>query len=608
MAFHFCGNATTYYISSSQGNDSNDGLSSGTPFQTLDKLYNMTFKPGDRILFLSGDTWKGMFWLKGSGSNGNPIIVDKYGGDAKPIIDGDGFQSSILIYNDDYIEINNLELVNEASHLLPSGAFKKLRGFEGTGLNIRFGLEVVANTKSLVHFRISNLDIHNIYPTPTNINNTHKGYGIKFGAQSSYNISDVVIDNCYITETGHYGVWIFAATNKNDQFTIAHSTFYHTGGSGLVSLRTRNILVERCVFDNTGSSIDPRMWKRGSGLWPYKCNDVIIQENKFLNAHGPQDSYGAHIDFGNENVVIQYNYSYNNEGGFVEILGDNINCGYRYNISVNDGYRLNPNNVPWQKKGALFWVSDWCGPGAGCQNINTFIYNNTVYVPRDLNPEIVFKANTGNTLFYNNLIYVQSGGDTINTSLPNTGNYFDISNNLYYPQSRFNFDADLINNAIYLDPLLESPGANDPMKYRLLENSPAIQTGKLINGSSNPLNYSENNGGRDYFNNTVSSTVSPNIGAYNGVGIVVLSVDPGIGKKKIKVYPNPNKGLVNIDLGGLANALIEVFTATGQLVYQKADINTAIHRFKFDKAPGVYFIEISAQGWRQHYKLFLLQK
>ena len=49
--------------------------------------------------------------------------------------------------------------------------------------------------------------------------------------------------------------------------------------------------------------------------------------------------------------MFQYNYSYNNEGGFAEVLGDNINCGYRYNISVNDGYREDPDGVPWNKKG-----------------------------------------------------------------------------------------------------------------------------------------------------------------------------------------------------------------------------------------------------------------
>ena len=89
--------------------------------------------------------------------------------------------------------------------------------------------------------------------------------------------------------------------------------------------------------------------------------DCLLLQLYFNVLDGPQDSYGAHIDFGNENVVFQYNFSYNNEGGFVEILGDNINCGYRYNISVNDGYRVDPNNNQWDKKGKIFWVGNFCG-------------------------------------------------------------------------------------------------------------------------------------------------------------------------------------------------------------------------------------------------------
>ena len=125
-------NATDYYVSSSTGSDTNNGLTQALAWQSLDKLYNTTFSPGDIILFKSGDIWQGMFWLKGSGSAGNPIIVDKYGGTAKPIIDGDGYQSSLLIYNDDYIEINNLELINETIHLDSGGGNKTLSGFGGT--------------------------------------------------------------------------------------------------------------------------------------------------------------------------------------------------------------------------------------------------------------------------------------------------------------------------------------------------------------------------------------------------------------------------------------------------------------------------------------------
>ena len=37
--------------------------------------------------------------------------------------------------------------------------------------------------------------------------------------------------------------------------------------------------------------------------------------------------------------MFQYNYSEDSEGGFCEILGDNHNVAYRFNVSVNDGFR-----------------------------------------------------------------------------------------------------------------------------------------------------------------------------------------------------------------------------------------------------------------------------
>ena len=72
--------AQVYYVSSSQGSDMNNGLSNQTPFQSLEKLNSMQFDAGDTIYFKSGDYWEGMFWLSGSGSLNQPIVIDIYGG------------------------------------------------------------------------------------------------------------------------------------------------------------------------------------------------------------------------------------------------------------------------------------------------------------------------------------------------------------------------------------------------------------------------------------------------------------------------------------------------------------------------------------------------
>ena len=644
--------AQVYYMSSSQGNDQNDGLSIQSPFQSIEKLNSMEFSPGDSIYFKSGDYWEGMFWLKGSGSPTNPIVVDVYGGNIKPIINGYGYQSSILIFNDQHIKVNGLEISNSSSHLedgsslisdqtpglfengpnntwtnvftacqigdgnngalqtfvinvtnlptqganyrsirtvanqnwyfapaqalslglnaitvnavdfertvkfqfssgavefdaislngvnLHGGAVKKLPGFGGienswgSGKNVRFGIKVVASSQSLENFSFNNLYIHDIYPTPDVAQNFHLGYGIKIETQSDTvsgqlnTISDVKVVNTTISETGHYGFWIKSLglngidSVKNNQILVDNCVFEHTGGSGFVPNKSENVLVQNCIFNNTGSSIDNRMWNRGSGMWTFDCKNVVAQHNKFMNAHGPMDSYGSHIDYGNENVVFQYNYSYNNEGGFAEVLGDNINCGYRYNISVNDGYREDPDGVPWNKKGKIFWVSNYCGSNTiRCPSSGTFMYNNTVFVNDSLNPEIYFWPDIGDVHVYNNLIVVSQDGETISTLTENDLNELYISHNLFYDSSRIDLDSDLENNALYGDPLLlnsDYMGENNPEAYQIHNSSPAIGSGFLINGSTDTTNYLEHNGGLDYFGNSVSHNFPSNIGAFNG--------------------------------------------------------------------------------------------
>lgn len=692
-----CVFASSYYISSSEGNDLNNGLSSQFPFESIEMLNSMVFSPGDSIYFKSGDYWEGMFWLKGSGTSMEPIVVDVYGGSDKPVINGFGYQACILLYNDDHIVINGIELYNSFSHLdagvstideqtpelfesgpnttwtnvfvaceigdgnngaqqtltinvtqlpavganyrvvktqangnwynapaqnlslgmntitvnpvafdrtvkiqfgngavefdalslngtgIPIGTIKKLAGYEGvgnswgSGKNVRFGVKVVASTKSLEDFTFNDLYIHDIYPTPDNIANVHLGYGIKLETQSDTDIglfniiSNTRILNSTITETGHYGLWIKRLgvnaidTLKVNEVLVENCLFEHTGGSGFVPNRSENVLVQNCTFNHSGSGIDSRMWNRGSGMWTFKCKNVVAQHNNFLNCHGPQDSYSCHIDYGNENVVFQYNYSYNNEGGFAEILGDNINCGYRYNISVNDGYREDPDGIPWNKKGKIFWISNFCGQNPiRCPSVGTFIYNNTVYVNENLNPEIYFWPDVGDVYVYNNLVHVGQSGAILPTFIQNESNILDISHNLFFDSDRIDLDSDLLNNAIFSEPNLlntDPMGSNDASMYQLHSTSPAIGAGRLIHGSTDTLDYLLNNGGQDYFGNPVSDLLPPNIGAFNG-GAATTPDPPDLVITEI-MYNPPESGADTLEFIEIYNNGTSIVNLTG---------------------------------------------
>ena len=521
---------TTYYISFSDGDDSKDGKSESNAFKNLGKINSITFAPGDKIKFKTGDTWKGYFKVRGSGSSSSPITIESYGSSSKPIIDGNGYQASLFLENVEYIEVNNLEFKNEASHKKSDNSVKLMSGSSRTGQDERYGILALrfGAGKNINHLKVSNVKISNIYPTPSEQSYNHQGYGMRF---ESYNDGElnyfdgITIDNVDISLTGHYGIHIVnrmsgaQADFYHRNISITNSSFYDTGGSGIVFARSKNILVENSTFKGTGSTKDSRMWERGSGLWFYTCNDAIVQNSTFEDAYGVQDSFGAHIDWGNERVVIQYCLSKNNFGGFVEILGENLDCGYRYNISIGDGTRTGAHN------GKIFWVSDFAGSNSRkIGSKNNFIYNNTVFIPSTnpvtnspMTPDVLIRENTEDTFVYNNLIYIDSGASlSILTNNDSDLNFF--RNNLYFgsvnidPNTAFQHHS----SEIFVDPKLINPGSSDPNDYKLQADSPAIGKGILINGSTNTSNFIQNNGGKDYFGNSVSNSEKPNIGAYNG--------------------------------------------------------------------------------------------
>lgn len=527
---------STYYISPT-GDDNASGASPSEAWQTLDRLNSQTFTPGEEIRFERGGHWLGMFHLKGSGSQNQPIVIDAFGAPnlPAPILDGDGYQTALLVYNESFITIQNLAFTNQASHLDANGTVKKLPTFLGesndwgSGKNVRFGIKVVADSASITGIVIRNVFIHNVYPTPENPDNVHLGYGIKLENRSDTlsgnvnTINDVIVEEATVTRTGHYGLWIkalgLAGNNdiKNSNILVKGCTFTNTGGSGFVPNRSRDVVVEHCVFNHTGSSIDDRMWKRGSGTWPFKCERVLIQKNRLMNAHGPQDSYSAHIDYGNKNVVVQYNLSYNNEGGFAEVLGDNVNCGYRYNISINDGYREDPDGLPWNKKGKILWVSTFCGGPTRCPSVGTFFYNNTIFIDSTLNPEIYVWPESGDVHIANNIIYMDAAGETLQSFLENTDNDFFVSSNLFHPLSRIALDENLTEEALFVDPEFVQPSPLLPIQsalnFQLQSTSPALSNGTLISGSDSYFHFHSNNGGRDFFGQVISATDAPTIGA-----------------------------------------------------------------------------------------------
>ncbi|MPM96488.1 hypothetical protein SDC9_143651 [bioreactor metagenome] len=179
-----------------------------------------------------------------------------------------------------------------------------------------------------------------------------------------------------------------------------------TGGPGIQMSGVNGGIVKNNVVDSSGSCDDGRKWGRGSGLWTWSTSDVLIEKNRFLNANGPGDSAGAHIDYNCRNIILQYNFSANNAGGFCEILGNNYNCAYRYNISVNDGYRIKGKDGAFQE-GKIFWLSGYVGKDNPRGPFNSYFYNNTIYVKKDIVARFAIAKTSEGICIANNMFIIE---------------------------------------------------------------------------------------------------------------------------------------------------------------------------------------------------------
>ena len=261
----------------------------------------------------------------------------------------------VFLENVENINIDGLQLTNQASHKLSNGETKLMNDSERSGEDERYGLLVLryGDGRNISNISIKNLIISDIYPTPSDNSKKHQGYGIRFESCNNSQINyydNIEIDNVEISLTGHNGIHIVNRMSPaNEDFyhrniKITNSKFTNTGGSGIVLARCKDVLVENSHFNGTGASTDSRMWNRGSGM---DLHIMILQYKiiflKMLMAHKIHLEHTLTGDV--KRVVIQYNLSKNNFGGFGEILGQNEMCGYRYNISIGDGTRTGQQKV-----------------------------------------------------------------------------------------------------------------------------------------------------------------------------------------------------------------------------------------------------------------------
>ena len=529
----------SYYISSSSGNDSQAGTEIG-PWQTLTKLSDTTLQPGDTVYFKKGDTFLGHYVVKGSGAALAPITFKSYGeNSAQPVISGSGhsdgggdYKEAIVINNKDHMVFEDLEIQN---HRTQSRA--------GVDDIVSFGM-LIQNTSNQVkrHYRFKNMTFKNVYglywvdPSDQSAFNGFEVSGLTFKSGSAGHIDDIIVEDSDFTDLQRLGVHIKNTANANSgkyntNMVFRRNTFFQIGGTCILPIRAKNCLIEHNIFDQPGARTNTKMIGRGSAVWNWHCVNTLIQYNQSINAKGILDSHGIHVDHSNSDTFIQYNFMKDCEGGFVEILGGNERAVYRFNISLNDGWRENPN---WQNSNHTLWLSDKIGGNGGHESLDSYIYNNTVIINK-VNAEAFDTAidiDAVNTRIFNNIFYAVNGSGIGNQQVYVQDPNLLMTHNLFFGNINQSF-KNKGNANVLEDPKFNNTDLEHPYGFQINNPSGTINAGRAFTGNyehpiipveaSSIFNHVEALPTTDFFGQTLTGDNTPNIGASNAKNGEILS-------------------------------------------------------------------------------------
>ncbi|GGZ87292.1 right-handed parallel beta-helix repeat-containing protein [Algibacter mikhailovii] len=481
-----------YFVDSENGSDKNSGYTKDTAWKSLSKVSSSKFKPGDQIKFKKGQRFNGHLVFSNSGTANNPIVITSYGEGSKPIITGEvgsaeggDFQEAILVENNDNFVFEDLEVQNE-----------RIFSREGVDDLDAYGIYILnSGTRIMKNFIFRNLTFRNVYaPKPILKSEGESAFnGLEVAAVRLFStqnrvsgqekrIDNVLVEDCYFTDLQRLGVHIKHGggkldigtdeTNRNTNMVFRNNEFHNTGGTCILPIRTYNCLIENNIFDKPGDDSDPRMPNRGSAVWTWGCVNTVIQNNQCLHIRGYLDSHGVHIDHNNVNTFIQYNYMEDCEGGFVEILGGNVNAVYRFNVSVNDGWRNNPN---WKNSNHTLWINEVVPSGKHVSD-QSYIYNNTIFM--DKNYATAIDMDGKNTHIYNNIFYAVNGANIGGKQVvvKNNDTPLQMQNNLFFGTINTKF-INMDSNAVNGNPLFSGKNAGTKFGYQLKSGSPAINAG-----------------------------------------------------------------------------------------------------------------------------------
>lgn len=499
--------ASVYFVSLN-GHDSRSGLSVAEAWKTLDKVNRVTFRPGDQVLFESGGVWNGQLKPQGSGTEGKPIVISSYGGEARPVINiGKAEGAGIRLTNQSWWEISNVEITSGAAPEAGIGRQGIVAVVRGDNLHVR-------------HLVVRNCFIHDVWGQLGG-KTEYVGYhstAILITARGTHTtLDDVLVEHNRIERFDKVGILVDGGRSG---VIVRRNVMDDLGGDGIIVGGGSRAMIEYNVVRRSClRSGDPNLpggqnwWPHTAAIWIHHTTDTVMQFNEVYDTgrqprNGDGEAYD--FDFGCKRCICQYNYSKNNHGLLLIMYNATDNIA-RYNISENDQTHL----IQFQCK-----ISE--------RNI---IHNNVFYVDYGTADLDFFYGDDGQkdkrelgASLVNNIFYATGQGRfrTVYTSGYAWERKFDegvrlpkkpgtlFHHNLYFGPWKNGLPDDA--EKLVADPMFVAPGSGGEGLaslggFRLKPGSPCINAGIPVAA----------NAGRDFYGNPVNDG-SIDIGVYEELG------------------------------------------------------------------------------------------
>ncbi|MEI9975025.1 MAG: alpha/beta hydrolase fold domain-containing protein [Ignavibacteriota bacterium] len=338
-------------------------------WRQLGSVNAIPLAPDDQLLLKAGCTWDGTLQPQGSGTPGHPIRLVQYGEGAKPLIRAQGGEAALLLRNQQYWEIENIAVSNDAAEP-----------------GLRRGVLVVVETDAtLTHIYLRGLDVSHVRGRLGADLESKATGGIGFEVRGAHRgrFSDLLIENCTIAHVDNVGIYFSAPSESHPRapnweqlrWTKVRVRRNHLTDIGKNAMILRSLdagVVEENTIDGAAARL------HGNAIVIFACKDAIVQLNDVAHtSYSGLEGAAYDSDYNSVGTVIQYNHSRENGGGLVDLCnnpaskapgGYNDGTVVRYNISTDERER----------------VFGFDGPVT-----NTRIYNNTVTIGRGLSPRIV---------------------------------------------------------------------------------------------------------------------------------------------------------------------------------------------------------------------------